>query len=261
MAVSKVSALLLVGALASGSGAAYMTDSHIKERIDSYQQKLDAEYEPVPVVVAAQDLRAGDLMTQANLAIRKVPSNFIHGDTVRPDNAEAIIGHRVVYPINAGEPVLAFHAAQSRGAGFSNLITKGQRALTFPVDTVSSMSGMLRPGDKIDLLATVRDGDMPVTLPLLTDVSIIAVGKSVDEFDQEGNPYQTITLLVGPEDAAKIIHAREVAQLTTVLRGPSEAGSTFNSRITMNTLLGRSEKVPKPPGVRRKPVEIIIGGQ
>ena len=65
-------------------------------------------------------------------------------------------------------------------------LTIGKRAITFPVDEINSISGMLQPGDKIDLIATIRQLNNDVTYPLLQDVQILATGTQLSPRDDDG---------------------------------------------------------------------------
>lgn len=262
MALGKATVFLVIGALASGGAAAYFADTHISNEVRAKKQSLDELYKPVQVVVPIQDLRPGDMLSANNLAIREVPGAFVHSEAVTPNNVDLALNHRVVHPVNDGEPLLLFHVSETTGSGFSTMIGEGQRALTFPVDIVSSVSGLLRPGDRIDLLATLRDGNEQVTKPLLTNVEILAAGNAVDQLDVPDSRFQTITLSVAPLDAAKITHAQNIGKLTVILR-TGKAGELadggYGKEITLNTLLGRSK--PKKQAVKAKrQIEIIRGG-
>lgn len=256
--------LLLLGALGCGGAAAYLTDGYIDDKIAKHRKALDEEYKPVKVVVPKQNLAPGDVLTYDNLVLRDVPSGFLHEDTVYPETMEEVAGHRLKHSVKRGASVLKSHLSEQRGAGFSTMVAEGKRALTFPVDSVSSMSGMLRPGDKIDLLITLQDGKQSITFPLLRDVKILAAGTAIDEFTKTGpgRGYRTITLAVSPMDAARITHARQVGTTTVVLSSDGkDKGPGYDQPITLNSLLGRPE--PAPPKTRssgRRPAEIILGG-
>lgn len=249
--------ILLVGALLAGSGAAYFSHDYIDDQVEAHKARLNQDYEPIQIVVPKENLRVGSVVSAHNLAVRPVPNAFVHDQAVRPDDLQAVLGHRLMHPVNSGEPVLMSHVSQKRGSGFSNLLDPGKRALTVAVDTVSSMAGLLRPGDRIDLLATVRDNDRSVTVPLLTNVALMATGAAVDEFGVENSTtrYQTITVSVTGEEAAKITHAQDVGRLSVVLRPSGDNSAAYMQPVTKNSLLGKTRPA-RGPGV-----EIIRGGK
>ncbi|MFK7888009.1 MAG: Flp pilus assembly protein CpaB [Gammaproteobacteria bacterium] len=254
--MNKGTSVVLAVALVSGGAAAYFGQQMINDSIARQKAAINEQYQPVEAVVAAFDIRVGEMLSFENLLIREVPSGFLHADAITPDYVENIVGRRLLYPIRRGEVLLQSHAATKLGNTFSTMIPKGQRALTFPVDQISSVNGLLRPADKIDLLVTMDDrNNKTQTMPLLTDVTVLATGEAVDELDatETGDRYQTITVAVTSESAARITHARESGTLSVILRAPDDQGATFPKRVDDDYLMG-----PKPK--RKRGIEIIRGG-
>lgn len=258
---SRATIFLFVGAIIAGIAAAYLANSFINNKIKEHKANLDKQYESVGVVVPNQNLRKGAILSKGMLSVRNVPRAFIHKDTVMPATVDDVVSHQVVFPVNRGEPLLFSHVSKARGKGFSSLIEEGKRALTFPVDIINSVSGMLRPNDRIDLLMTLSDDNVEKTLPLLTDVTVMATGAQVDEEFQNNQMsarYQTITLLVSAEDAARIIHANKAADLSVTLRSPNDQQLGFQTEMTNDILLGKTKRKRT---VNRKPrLQVIKGG-
>ncbi|MEO1576162.1 MAG: Flp pilus assembly protein CpaB [Pseudomonadota bacterium] len=256
--MNKGTSILLAASLVSGGAAAYFMNEQIESRVAERRAEIDQKYQPVEAVVAAYDIRVGELLTFENLLVREVPSGFLHADAITPDIVDNIVGRKLMYPIRRGEVVLQSHASTKVGSNFSTMIPEGERALTFPVDQVSSVNGLLRPGDRIDLVVTMDNtrGDT-ITRALLTDVTVLATGIAVDELSatESGDRYQTITLSVSSESAAKIIHAREAGSLSVVLRGPTDTAPGFDKPINDKSLMDEPKRVAK------KGIEIIRGGR
>lgn len=255
--------LLVLGAIGCGGGAAYFTSGYIDNEITTHREKLEAVYEKVKVVVPKNDLRAGELITYDNVVVREMPKGFIHKDTILPDNIERISGHQLAHSVNRGTALLMSHLSKQRGAEITALIKNGQRAITFPVDTLSSLSGMLRPQDNIDLMITIKDGTQSKTFPIIENVKVMATGKTVEKLygDTKDRGYNTITLAVSALDAGRILHARKVGRLSVLLRSAGDTGLGNDKPITINTVLGLPE--PKPIRASRRssrpPVEVIMG--
>jgi len=259
---SRNTLFLFVGALVAGIAAAFLGNQFINTKIEEHKANLDKQYESIGIVVPNQDLRKGTVLDKSVLSVRNVPRSFIHKDTVMPEFVDDIISYQLVFPVNAGEALLLSHISKARGQGFSSLIEEGKRALTFPVDIIKSVSGMLRPGDRIDLLMTIEDNQTKKTLPLLTDVNILATGSQVDEeFNGNGEAiarYQTITLSVSSENASRIIHADQASTLSVILRSPGDEELGFQKAMTNDVLLGKQKKAT---GKRRPRIKIIRGGK
>lgn len=261
---SVITALMIAGALAASSAAAYLTNNYIDKTISARRTALDNQYQPVRVVVANADLRPGVFLSAQTVAIREIPRAFLHSESVLADSWRTVAGRVLAYPIKSGEPVLLSHLAQDIGAGFSSQLAAGMRALTFPVDDQSSISGMLAPGDHIDIFFTALSGNESVTLPLLVDIPVIATGirtvtnaAYLDE-KRQGAQYSTVTVSVTPDDAAKITLALDAGKITITLRQPNDDRIVRIGRVTKQSLL-RPDRIAKAV-VRRPRVEIILGG-
>jgi pilus assembly protein CpaB len=60
----------------------------------------------VPVVVAAQDLPEGEVVTFDLIHQRSVPEQFVTSSVVKPDGAEHIVNQRLLVPVRAGDLLL-----------------------------------------------------------------------------------------------------------------------------------------------------------
>lgn len=260
---SIVTALMVTGALGAGAAAAYFANDYIDRTVRERRAEIDSQYAPAKVVVASTSLRPGTFLSSETVAVREVPRVFLHSDAILAEHWNGIAGRMLSHPIRSGEPVLLAHLAQDATAGFSSQVEQGMRALTFPVDDESSLAGMLAPGDRIDMLFTTTSNNESVTLPLLTNVSVIATGvrtltnTGYLEGRREGASYSTVTVSVSPEDAGKIAHAQDAGKLTITLRQPKDQAPMRVARITKSTLLNG----PRNPNLKpRGRVEIILGG-
>jgi len=266
---SVVTVLMVGGALSAGAAAAYFANGYIDRTISNRRAQLDSQYQPLRVVVANADLRPGTFLSGQTVAIREVPRAFLHSEAVLADKWNSVSGRVLAHPVRSGEPVLLSHLAQDVGAGFSSQLTEGMRALTFPVDDQASIAGMLAPGDHIDIVFTTLARNESVTLPLLTNVPVIATGirtvanaqylsdkRPGGQYNQ-GGQYGTVTVSLTPDDAAKLTLAQEAGKITITLRQPRDDRPLQIARVTKSTLLN-GNRVAKP-SVRPEPVEIILG--
>ena len=63
------------------------------------------EFYLVPIVVAADDLPAGSLVTFDQLSQRSVPDGFAFSSYVRPESASRAVGRRLTTAMTRGEPL------------------------------------------------------------------------------------------------------------------------------------------------------------
>jgi len=184
----------------------------------------------------------------------------VHQAAVLPNQFDAYSNQRLAVALKRGEALLPTHA-EGQGTGvFSSMLTKGLRALTFEVDAVNSVSGMLRPGDRIDLIytASTAGGGQEVTAPLLSNVSVLATDQTLtkrgDGADRE-RMFATITLELSPVDADRVIVAKAAGRLTALLRHPDDAAINDTASLSAAHLMS----APGVPAGERV-VEYIVGG-
>jgi pilus assembly protein CpaB len=235
--------------------------------------QLDAEanrgLEMVEVVVANRDLEKGDVLVADTVASRQVPKQYVHASAVVPASFSQVEDARLQVPLKRGEVVLPAHIDGLGQRVFSTILKKGMRALTFEVDEISSTAGMLRPGDRVDLIYSVKPSDPGasserVLFPLLSNVSILATGQSVTKQDNRGTErrYTNVTLEVSPADANRILLAKSTGDLTAVLRSPDDQEKNSSAILTPDALIpGLPKKSGKPIApVVPQGIEYLIGG-
>lgn len=249
--------LILLAALGVGGLAAMSTKNYIAQKIESIEAK-DKDKTMVKVVVAKQDLDRGSVLSGENMATRDIPKEWVHSDAITPDQFNRADGARLALPANAGEPVLWAQVENEKAGSFSTKLEMGRRAVTLPVDEISSISGMLAPEDLIDIIVSVQKDTRSYTFTLLQSMRVLATGTKVSQTDtdEEGKPstFTTVTLDTSPEDAKKLIAAREVGRITALLRSPADTASVSLSRAEANDLLGLGS------GDGLSSVPVIYGG-
>ncbi len=193
----------------------------------------------VKVVVAAQDIAAGGRITRANLATQEVPEAYVHRSAIRDKEEVQIIGQAVSTKINQGQPLLWSDFELGRSAAMRKLsanIPKGQRALTLPVDLSGSIAGMLRPGDRVDLMGTfarAAGNTDYATVTLLQNVLVLATGdlrQSAAMGTEEGIPqsqngphlFNSITIAVDLEEAELMAFAMQRGPINIALRAQDD---------------------------------------
>ncbi|MBQ0960305.1 Flp pilus assembly protein CpaB [Ideonella sp. 4Y11] len=256
--------LLLGLAIALGVGAVYLSNDLIHSRLAQLEEESRRGRVMVSVVVAKRDLDRGEPISAEVMAIREVPKEFVHQNAVLPKQFGDFERQRLTLPIKRGEVLLPMHAEGGGQYVFSATLKKGQRAMTVEVDSVNSISGMLKPGDFIDLVYSGRaaapqgaERDEELTLPLLSKVPVLATDQRVSRRDDgTESSYSTITLEVSPEEADRIIVARAAGRLTALLRNPDDTDPNRTPVMSGASLIGQ-----RPAEAVRRSVEFIVGGQ
>lgn len=203
-------------------------------------------------VVAADDLGAGAVVDADTAAVREIPVAWLPRDAVLPEDFGAAEGARLARALPRGEVLLWSHLAAARQQSFSSQLAAGRRAVTIAVDEINSLSGMLEPGDVIDLYVSFEHEGRRVTAPLLANVRVLATGRQHDGLaDGAERGFATLTLDAAPEDAVRLVAARQQGSIAAMLRHPGDASPAASSRAgDLARLLGLEAPPAKPaPGV------------
>lgn len=255
------SAVVLGLALAAGLAAAWSARQHIQGHVQRLE--ADARVPVVTRVVAARDLPAGTKLMPEHLASRPFPATLAPSDSIDVAHYARLDGMVLRSALRAGDLVLPAHGMAVEHTAFSAHLGDGRRAVSMPVDAINSVSGLLQPGDLIDLYVSFDYQRRRITAPLLQGVLVLATGTQTRSTPEgagaTGHGFSTVTLDTSPEDAVKLVAARQSGTITAVLRHPEDDRPTRKAvRGDLASLIG----VANPPPVRtssRAPV--LYGNQ
>lgn len=210
-------------ALAIGLLAAWGARRYLAGQMEAIEARSRGQQ--VTIVVAKRELKAGDRLSSENVAVRPIPVEYAHSGAISPNEFERVEGRLIAFAAKPGEMLLWSMLEGKKSPTFSARVETGRRALTVPVDEINSISGMLEPGDLIDLIVSLDRHGKKALVPLLQNVRVMATGqRSVDDPKSgERRQYSTVTLDATPEQAQNVILARDVGKLTALLRNPQDA--------------------------------------
>lgn len=247
--------IVLGVALGIGLLAALAARSYLSSRMEAIEARANGKM--VNVVVAKHDLSRGDKLSADSVAVRAIPINYAQSLAVTPDAFDRIDGQVLAYPVKGGEMILWSLLEGKKVPTFSTRVEVGHRAMTVPVDEINSISGLLEPGDIVDLIATIEKNDKKITFPLLQAAQVMATGqRSVDDPKSgERRDYSTVTFNITPEQAENVIVARDIGKITALLRNPQDTQANGKTR-DVAALLGMGKD--GLPGSQQIPV--LYGG-
>ena len=266
---------LVMGGLSIGLMQAYL----MRERgaLAAERKQLRSQFPPpVDVLVAQRDLPIHTMVTEKDLGLMKIPPNFRQPYSTA--NPADLIGLMTGAPIAKGEQVLTNKLrrptevqADSTTMTLSGLTPEGKRAVTIGTDALAGVGGFVRPGDKVDVLWTVKlpqaQGGETLTLMLIQNASILAVGDQMVGSRQgdtrENNQNYTVTLALSPEETSLLLYAREQGRIQLSLRSRTDAGQQVsvpitNGRMLIDSIIGKNTTGEEPPKPQRS-VEVFKG--
>jgi pilus assembly protein CpaB len=207
-----------------------------------YMQRFEEEASggpPVAVLVARREIPLGAAITEELLGTRAIPQSYVEDRHIPASEAPRIIGVRVTSGVRADESLLWTDLATTseQRRDLSALVRSGMRAITIRADVAASFGGLLRPGDRVDVLLTVeRDQRQHVTIPLLQNLLVLASGRDTGapvrpgerRTTYQGGTVNQVTLSVTLEQAAVLALSQEQGRLTLVLRNPDDIALVDN---------------------------------
>jgi pilus assembly protein CpaB len=137
------------------------------------------------------------------------------------------------------------------------------------VNLVSSVSGFVVPGDRVDVLVTIdRMGggqQNATTRTILQNIEVLAAGVKTESKDQQNKPntdLQTVTLLVDPPSAERMALAMHEGKVHLTLRNPEDADTLKLASVSTNEMLGSGNPAvaaaPRGTGRRSAPAATKI---
>jgi pilus assembly protein CpaB len=157
-----------------------------------------------------------------------MPPNAIIDDA---EGRAGLLGALVQRYVDAGTPITHADILRPRERGFlAAVLTPGTRAVSVAVDPVSGVSGLIWPGDRVDVILTQefeRNAANParrvISETVLTNVRVIAVDQSIAQgasytAGAAGKLASTVTLQATTDQAERLAVARRLGALTLAIR-------------------------------------------
>lgn len=257
---------LAVGVIAAGF-AFWLTIEFAQKEVQAERAKTQPRGGMVEVLVAARDLTAGERASAETIAVRKVPAEWALASHLRPIDFDAVNQSQITRLLKAGHPLSREDFRQLSDQRTSLGLEPGFRAISIAVDEVSSVGGLIQPGDRVDLWS---GGHLAVQVQSITQVSneqksavkparlvaenlrVIATGSlteaSVTQADsgRPSVPYSSITLAVPASVAAAVLGGQLSGRFGVTLRAAGEV-----------------QAAAQKPEVKKQSsgaIEILIGG-
>jgi pilus assembly protein CpaB len=195
-----------------------------------------------PVAVAAVNVARGGMLGSKQIQIRDWPTEMVPNGALL--SVEDATGRSAALPFLAGEVILEGKLApKDAGRGLASLVPKGMRAYTIQsTRAASNVAGFILPGNKVDVLLTLKgspqdDTGGGTTTTLLQSVEILAVDQQLDAPAENRNNLKelsSITLLVTPDQATLLDLGQNTGQLTLALRNADDSEESDRSATTLS---------------------------
>src|SRR3954453_586768 len=235
----------------------------------------------VRVLGAAQPLQAGTLLKETDLREREFAADAVPDGSfpISEDSRAEVRGAMLRRYLDPGAVLAHADVLRPRDRGFlAAVLGQGTRAVSIGVDAKTGASGLISPGDLVDVILTqeFQRGDTPVgrrvaAETVLTSVRVIAVDQQI----AQGAPAavatpaagagtqvaKTVTLQVTPEQAERVAVAERLGWLVLSVRSidPEDAPNNAASRPLLASSDAPSERTVAANGTPRTTGPTVFG--
>ena len=239
--------------------------------VRSKERRIEDRWQTVRVLCAKVDVAEGTELDAGMIAVKEMPARFVTDSFIKAGEdgvpaGDNPAGQRVLVPLKAGDPILVSHFASAREADFSTMINSNGRAVTIDVQEKTAVGLWVRPNDHVDVIGSFRDPDtqqLRVTT-LLQNVVVLATGRvtaNTTFVAEDDKRFQSVTLLVLPEEAEILTLAQEMGTLTLLLRNPDDVGSQEKRTVVDQKTLLTGERASELQQKRYRTIQIIRGSK
>lgn len=240
--------------------AVFLLYSYTQEKSAQISKKFGAL---TSVVTAVRDIEEMETVNDSMLQLKEYPSNFVQPEALL--TMEEAIGLVALAPISKGEQILRTKITRpGPTTGISLQVSPSKRALTIPIDEMRGVAKLLKPGDRVDIIAAldVRKGATQEreVKTIMQDVVILATGIKVvnelprvteeisgDQFIRNirsATDFNSITIEADPKDIQSLVYVLSTSPgaLFLSLRHPSDHSLVNHlGTSSIDSLLGRKK--------------------
>jgi pilus assembly protein CpaB len=243
----KPKTMILMGlAITCGLGASYMTSRLLAERSTS------DEPEKVEILVAKRNLSVHERITNPEELFDKktVAKGQEPADAIK--DFDSLRGKTLKQGRNRGDHVTLANFYDKGGLE----IPHGHQAVGLKVNVETTASGLASlPGSHVNLLLTIGAADVSATktFVLLESVLVLAADIRVTPEGEIAAPAQVVTFGLKDEDALMVTTAKQMGQITLVLRNKGDDSKAKIRSMSGRQILDRNKPIDPPPD----PVQVV----
>lgn len=222
--MKKYSTLIVLGmALVCGGLAVWFTSQWMQAKTAEGQLLSQPSLPMTRIVIAAQDLEIGTLLSTDNLTLADWPQSNVPKGAFK--EIEAVAGRVAVTRLSAGEPLRAAElAAPDSGAGLVALIPPGRRAMSIKVDEVSGVAGFILPNTYVDVISVDYKSNRETreAKTILKKIKVLAIAQETTTEKGKAKIVKSVTLELLPKEAETLALHSILGSIHLILRNPLE---------------------------------------
>lgn len=182
-----------------------------------YQRQKELEFrafggERIKVMVAKSTMRNGTRVQEKDVETMEVPEVYLHPQAVRASDAGQVLGRPLAVEVRQGQPIQWTDFGSTERDRSGSAVPKGLRGTAVQINEFLGKSGLVGPGDRVDVLGSFGGGEVKgsITLTLLQNIPLIEINNNI------------AMLALELEDAELITYASTHGTVTLLLRNTED---------------------------------------
>jgi len=217
--------------------------------LEALPQRVDADTAATDeILIATAALSSGSFLRNKDVMwlryagktepsqIRRSPGSTDNVDLYQRSPGE-VFGAALRENVASGEPIRRNAIVRPGDRDFLQIVlSPGARAIALPLATGGASTGLLSPGDHVDVILTQTfKNDSPLTRRSVSETVVESLRVlAIDAADAKATAAstgfgRTVTLEVTPQQAAKISVATELGKLSLMLRSNNASGAATSA--------------------------------
>jgi pilus assembly protein CpaB len=215
------------------------------------------------VVVAVREIPARARIMPEMIATATRYADQIDSDAVF--DIKSVAGRVALITIPVGSTVTQSKIVTPAALALPSRLRNGLRAVSISIDRVKGVSGLIQPGDRVDVIAVPpRVGnETPKATSILRGALVLALGNETETTSATPAPdnqnLTTVTLAVNPQQANLLAEADVYTTLRLALRSPEESLRSYPAEpIAFGVAERPAAPAAAPMPARQAPISVSV---
>lgn len=218
------------------------------------------------ILVAGKELHRGDVIHAGDLKWQEWPNEALNPSYIKEGvlRAEDLVGAVVRDVLNQGEPVIEANLIKPGDKSIlAAIVTPGMRAISIDVTAQSASSGLIAPGDYVDVISsrvitpTGGGNQYGDSRTIVSNVKVLAIDvEMIDTHEKPKNAPRVATLQVTPGQAERITSSVKEGTLSLSLHSLESSESSSKTTQDEKEVVGKQGVVTLMRGKEKTEVSI-----
>ncbi len=205
------------------------------------------------VLIAAKDMAVGTIVAKEDLTWQLWPVKALNPSFIEDSNSketDRIIGSIVRYTVIKNEPILsAKFVRSSEKSLLAAIISPGKRAFTLQMGKNANLTGLLSPGDIVDIVIATKNAQNlkdSIAETIVRKVPVIATDGRLarDETVKKIEPPEEVTIEITPQQAEYLAAALRESKPTITVYSLTSSLVSENEKVVDNKEITQKNNEP-----------------